>query len=207
MKRMTLIPLVLLTVTLLPTFSVQAESPVVFKPPQSGAPTTGTVGGGTRGIAAHNKQENKIQLLATKKIGLTSSATPTLYWYASKSSTDDIKLTIRSKENVQLLEKNIGAIKAAGIQTIHLSDYGVSLAAEQDYTWSITVENNAKNSSAAQFADATIRYTVPTTPLTDATLMAEAGYWYDAVNQLIETNSPQLESFLQQEGINITIGK
>ena len=211
MKRMTSFSLILLAVTVIPSLSVHAEPPVVFKPPQSGAPTSGTVGGGTRSInlkdlSAASKQESNIQLLATKKIGLSSSVAPTLYWYTPKSSSDTVKLTIRQNENAPLLEKNIGTIKKAGIQTIHLADYGVNLVAGQDYTWSITVAGKSKHHSAAE-ASASIRYELPATPLTEATQMSDAGYWYDAVKQLIETNSPDLNSFLQHEGISITVNK
>ncbi len=206
MKRMTSLSLMLLTAVLLPVFSAQAEQAILFKPPQLGAPEV-RVGGGTRGIQGIDKQANKIQLLAAKQIGLTSSATPTLYWYAPKSSASNVKITVSLGENEPLLEKNIDAIKTHGIQTVRLADYGVSLAAGQDYTWSIAVVGDSEQSSAAQFANATIRYVIPATPLTDVAQMAEAGYWYDTVTTLVETKSPQLEKFLQQEGINIKTGK
>jgi hypothetical protein len=185
---------------LLPAFLVHAES---FKPPQLGAPEA-RIGGGTRGIKIpdSSKQAHNIQLLATKKIGLSSSATPTLYWYAPKSSSGNVTLTVRLNENEPLLEKNIGTIKKAGIQTVDLADYGVSLVAGQDYTWSINTVGSAK-----QEAHALIRYVVPATPLTDAAQMTKEGYWYDAVAQLIKTKSPHTTEFLQHEGINIRMGK
>ena len=200
MKRMTSLSLLLLT--LLPVSLAYAEQPIPFTPPQLGAPEA-RVGGGTRGlkIANNSKQANNIQLLATKQIGLSSSATPTLYWYAPKQLSNDVKITVRSTDNKPLLEKTIGKIKSAGIQVIHLTDYGVSLVEGQDYTWSIAT------GSKVGTANATIRYTPSATALTDASQMAEAGYWYDAVSKLIETKSPQLTEFLQHEGINIKADK
>lgn len=206
MKHITSLSLILLGVTLLPSFSTQAEEPINFKPPQLGAPET-RIGGGTRAISGINKPKNKIQLLATKQIGLTSSATPTVYWYAPKTSSDSVKLTVRSGEDEPLLETNIGAVKTTGVQTVQLADYGVSLAPDKDYIWSITVVGNPEQGAADQFSSAIIRYTVPATPLTDTAQMAEAGYWYDTVAQLVETKSPQLDKLLQQEGISIKTGK
>jgi hypothetical protein len=37
--------------------------------------------------------------------------------------------------------------------------------------------------------------------------MTKAGYWYDAVAQLVETNSPKLPELLRQEGIAVTVAK
>jgi hypothetical protein len=204
MKQITALSLIFLSASLLPTLSAHAEQAIMFKPPQLGAPSTPTVGGGTRGISGLKKPVATIQLLASKKTGLSSSATPTLYWYMPKVSANNVKLTVRQDENTALLEKNIGAVKTAGLQTIHLADYGMSLTAGQDYTWSITVEGDPEQGAADLFASAVIRYVVPVTPLKDVAQMAAEGYWYDTVAQLVDTKSPQLNPFLQREGIKIS---
>lgn len=201
MKRITSLSLILFSATLLPILSAHAEQEPSFKPPQLGAPET-RIGGGTRAISGLKKQASKIQLLASKQIGLTNSATPTLYWYAPENLSKNVTLTIRLDENTPLLEKNLGVIKTSGIQAVHLTDYEVSLVAGQDYTWSITVESASKN-SAPQLVSATIRYTPAATPPANE----EADYWYDTVSNLIETQSPRLDEFLQNEGISIKTGK
>lgn len=206
MKNITSISLLLVAVILLPAFSAQAEQPIIFKPPKLGAPAT-TVGGGTRGISGLKKQATKIQLLAPKQVGLSSSASPTLYWYMPKSSPDNVKLTVREDDDKILLEKNLGVVKTAGIQTIHLADYNISLKPEKNYTWSITVEGDPEQGAMDLFASAAIRYTVPVKPLTDPAQMAESGYWYDTVERLTETKSPHLDGLLQQEGIRIKVGE
>lgn len=206
MNRMTSFSLMLLSATLLPLSLAYAEQTILFKPPQLGAPAI-RVGGGTRAISGLTKQAPKIQLLATKQIGLTSSATPTLYWYAPKDSGDNAKITLYQGENEPLLEKSISIVKTTDIQAVNLADYGINLIAGQDYTWSITVAGDSEKGKADLFANAVIRYTPSATPLTDAAKMAEAGYWYDTVAKLIETKSSQLDGLLKQEGINIKAGK
>lgn len=198
---------ILFTVGLSPIFSAHAERSIQFKPPQLGAPNT-RVGGGTRSIGkilgqAQLTSTEQIQLLAANQTGLTSLATPTLYWYASSIPPYSIEITVQQGGNQPLLKKNIGIIKSAGIQAIRLADYGATLVNGKDYTWSITLITDPTQRSADLLANATIRHQIPAAPLTDIAQMQAAGYWYDAVAQLVETKSPQLSEFLQQEDISI----
>jgi hypothetical protein len=102
-----------------------------------------------------------------------------------------------------LLKKNIGLIKSTGIQVIRLADYGVKLTEGQDYNWSVALITDPKQRSADLLVDASIRYQKSATPMTDVTQMTNAGYWYDAVAELVETKSPRLQELLLQEGISI----
>lgn len=205
MKRINSV--ILLTATLLSAFAVQAERTLSFTPPQLGAPEA-RVGGGTRGILLNKPSHQaasagQVQLLAANKTGLSSLPSPTLYWYASSIPTYDVELTVQQGNNKPLLKKNIGKIKTAGTQAIRLADYGVSLVEGEDYTWSVALITDPKQRSADLLIDATVRYQKPTTPITDAAQMTAAGYWYDAVSDLVEKKSPKLQELLLQEGISI----
>jgi hypothetical protein len=206
MKR-TSFSLILLTAILSPIFSAQAERAIQFKPPQLGAPNA-RIGGGTRSIGKLLNQPQftgteQVQLLAASQTGLTSRATPTLYWYASSVPPYTIEITIQQGGNQPLLKKNIGIIRSAGIQAIRLADYGVTLANEKDYTWSVALVSDPAQRATDLIANATIRYETPSTALTDIAQMQATGYWYDAVAQLVESKSPQLSEFLRQENISI----
>ena len=210
MKHILSLSLVLLTATLLPTFPAQADYRTIeFTPPKLGAPAERS-GKGTRSVSnllqaqtqTQNPAANRIQLLAPKQTGLTGLASPTLYWYASNTSPYDIEVTVRQADNAPLFKKNIGAIKTAGFQAIRLSDYGVSLENGRNYTWSLALITNPEQRSADLFASASIRRETPKKLPTDIEQMTEAGYWYDATVRLVETKSPKLENFLQQEGIS-----
>jgi hypothetical protein len=203
MKRINSV--ILLTATLLSSFAVQAERTMSFTPPQLGAPNA-RVGGGTRGILNKSHQVaavGQVQLLAANKTGLSSLSSPTLYWYASSVPAYDVELTIQQGNNKPLLKKNIGAIKTSGIQTIRLADYGVNLVEGEDYTWSVALIADPKQRSADLLIDATVRYQKSAAPMTDVAQMTTAGYWYDAVSELVEKKSPKLQELLLQEGISI----
>ncbi len=207
MKR--IISLLLFTAALSPVFQAQADYRTIeFTPPKLGAPTERS-GRGTRNplkapaIQTQNSVTNRIQLLAPKQTGLTGLAAPTLYWYASNTAPYEIEITVRLAENTPLFKKNIGSIKTSGIQAIRLSDYGVSLENGRNYTWSLALITSPTERSADLFASGSIRREISNTLPTNITQMTEGGYWYDAAARLVETNSPQLENFLQQEGISI----
>ena len=130
MKR-TALSLMLITVVLLPTQTTHAERSIAFSPPQLGTPAA-RVGGGTRGFEkviaqTHVISGGQIQLFAATKTGLTSLATPTLYWNTSSIPPYEIEISVQQGENQPLLKKNIGKITTKGIQAIRLADYGVAL--------------------------------------------------------------------------------
>ncbi len=201
MKRIT--PVILLAAALLPTFAAQAERIISFTPPQLGTPEA-RVGGGTRGLPIHPAQAAaQVQLLAASQTGLSSLSAPTLYWHTSNIPPYSVEVTVQQGNNKPLLKKNIGFIKKAGIQAIRLADYGIKLTDGEDYTWSVALITDTKQRSADLLIDASIRYQKPTTPMSDFTQMTAAGYWYDAVAELVETKSPKLQDVLSQEGISI----
>jgi hypothetical protein len=193
MKRTTALLLLASSSLLLP-FAVQAKHSISFTllPPLGGFDTT------MRSIG----KRVEIQLLAANYTGLSSLASPTLYWYASYAAPYNVEITVQSKAGKTVLKKNIGSVKSAGIQAIRLADYGVNLVEGEDYTWSIAVIANTAQPSNL-LADANVRYQKTASPLNDITQMITAGYWYDAVSELLETKSPQLQDVLVQEGISI----
>lgn len=207
----TSLSLILLVAGLFPICSVQAERVIQFKPPQLGAPND-RVPGGTRSITKALSQVqpstiDQVQLIAANQTRLTSLAAPTLYWYASNIPPYAVEITVQQGANKPLLKKNIGVIRSAGIQAIRLADYGVALTSGQTYTWSVALITDSAHRSADLLANATIRFEKSSTPLADVAQMNAAGYWYDAAAQLVESKSPQLAEFLQQEGINIPANK
>lgn len=190
--------LLLIFVVSLPLLA-NAEGLLMYKPPQTGVPIK-RIGGGTRGFVASTP---KLQVLAPLQIAFTSKSQPVLYWYASQADKETVEVTV-TKEGIDkpLLKKQLPAITKQGLQKIRLADYGVSLQAGEDYRWSVAAINNPEN-PADIINSASIRYESPAKPLSSAEQQAEAGYWYDVLEKLVESHSSRANDLLKQVGIDI----
>lgn len=182
----------LLVFTALPYSFANAEGLLSYKPPRTGAPVT-LSGGGTRGGLIIPK----VQVLAPRQMALTSKAQPVLYWYLPEKQSVELVL-VKAGVDSPLLQKTFSSEKT-GLQSLRLADVNISLDKDTDYLWSVTVDNNALES----VANSIIRYQLPATLLSGVEQHAENGYWYDALQQLIENHSPQANELLKQ--INILI--
>lgn len=191
----------LLFAALLPALPAHADKPIFFKPPAMGAPAT-RIGGGTRGISGESV---KIQVLAPDQTALTSRAAPTLYWHVSGPSSRSVEVSLSlESESEPVVEKKLGQVAAPGIQAIRLAELGVELKPGQEYRWVVALVADAEQRSGDQFASATIRRETPAQPLFDAADLAAAGYWYDALEQLVEGKSAQVDDLLGQADIHLS---
>jgi hypothetical protein len=189
--------IILLSAFLFPIFA-QAESPILLNLPKSGAPIS-RLGGGTRGS---DKSTVNIQILAPERLGLTTQAAPTLYWYISMTSTYPIEFTLGIENDSEpLIEKKLPPVTSAGIQSIKLSELGVQLKPGQEYRWSIALVADAAQRSNDIFVSATIRKDNTNISLNDVEKLSSAGFWYDVLQRLIEKKSPQVDDLLKSEGI------
>ncbi|CAK0752543.1 conserved exported hypothetical protein [Gammaproteobacteria bacterium] len=180
------------------TFPASAEKLIVFRPAQLGAPTQ-RIGGGTRSF----QKVPKIQLLAPPQTGLTKRAAPTLYWYSSTLSLYNVEFSLELEdENQTVLDVKLGTVNSPGIQVIRLSELGVKLKPDQIYRWTVVLSSDKEPDANLLFSNATISRKTPTLPLNNVADLAEAGYWYDALEKLIEKNkSEQVDDLLAQVGI------
>jgi hypothetical protein len=185
--------LLVIFISLLPSFT-NADGLLTYKPPQM-TTLQGRIGGGTRSL---NLATPKIQLLAPKHIALTSQTQPILYWYSSEPNQQKVEfILIEEGADEPLLEESL-SMTTVGINRIRLKDYNVSLQAGKKYKWSI---NNSAQS--LEDASATLIYQFPTVSLSTIEQKAENGYWYDTLQQLIESHSPLANDLLKQIGIEI----
>jgi hypothetical protein len=188
-----ILPLVILALS--PIFA-NADGLLSYKPPKIDALQSSHVGGGTRSLG-----DQRIQLLAPTSVALSSSAQPVLYWNAALDKGQSIEvIVIEEGANEPLLEKTLSITPASGLKAIRLSDYGVSLQAGKKYLWSISTVTGSDNT----VAQAAIIYQ-PSSTLSSLEQKAESGYWYDALQQLIENHSPQINNLVKQIGVTNTI--
>jgi hypothetical protein len=168
------------------------RSGIVYTPPKRGTPG-GRVGGGTRSL----EQRPVIAVLAPDHVGLTIREQPSLYWYLSKPVSGMVEFTlIDSTSLTPILETQLRTPLEAGIQPIHLSDYGIQLATGVSYSWFVALVLDTNRQSKDAVAGGMIERIAFVEALSvnlafnesrDAgRRYAEAGLWYDAIAVLSE---------------------
>lgn len=173
--------------------SVQADGLLSYKPPKSSS-VPQSFGAGTRGI-----NQNNFDLLAPKHTAFTQSTQPILYWYLSKLPKQPVQFVlVKEKTQETIFEKTLPPIEKIGLQRISLTDYAISLKPEEEYRWTIEVDGNVEGS-------ATLKYVPASAPLKTVESLAQEGYWYDALQQLVETHSTRVNELLKQIDITTTL--
>lgn len=170
-------------------------SKITFKVPLRGAPKM-RVGGGVRSI---DSLDVALSVLAPEESGLTTSSSPTLYWYLSETVTDPVEIAVTDITSLQaaaepLIEVSLPAPVASGIHGFDLSERAVALKAGVEYQWIVAVVRDPEQRSKDVIAGGTVIYTAASDELRDrlsqhgqtqpAVVLAEAGIWYDAVDAL-----------------------
>lgn len=169
------------------------EQALAYKPPLRGAPLT-RVGGGTRSFGS----ALAVNVLAPSDTGYTLQEKPTIYWFASQPIDKPVEITITSTESLQdaakpLFEITLQPPLAKGIHAFRLTDHGVALKPGVEYQWFVAVVHNAAQRSNDVLAGGTIKRVTDSpvqaqlkqaSPAQLPAIYAEAGIWYDAIDQL-----------------------
>jgi uncharacterized protein DUF928 len=198
--------------------AVQDETPSepVYKPPPRGAPG-GRVGGASRSAVRVAAPLPTVDVLAPDgHTGLTTSANPTLYFCVSQPIAWPTQFTITTPGQARpLLEVDIPAPRQPGVYPVRTADYPVRLDPGILYTWSVSVILNPKARSRDIVASATL-LRIPAEPMVQAalrtvlpdrraTILAQAGLWYDAVSAAAEIASldhhATLDALMAQVGV------
>lgn len=166
----------------------QGMALINYVPPGNrGAPTT-RIGGGTRSAAT----AVTVEVMAPEHTGHTGSASPVLHWRLDGGSAESAVVTIIGRDAIDpVLETEVQLDPARPVQTLDLAALGVTLAPNVDYEWSVSIVPDRTQRSLDAMAGGTIRY-VPTSAdgagriasaqgVDRAIMLAEAGYWYDAM--------------------------
>lgn len=170
-----------------------ADEQATYKPPLRGAPLT-RVGGGTRSFGS----ALAVNVLAPSDTGYTLQEKPTIYWFASQPIDKPVEITITSTESLQdaakpLFEITLQPPLAKGIHAFRLTDHGVALKPGVEYQWFVAVVHNAAQRSNDVLAGGTIKRVTDSpvqaqlkqaSPAQLPAIYAEAGIWYDAIDQL-----------------------
>ena len=171
-----------------------AADPVTYKPPMRGAPLT-RVGGGTRTAGA----VLTLNVLAPGDTGYTTQEKPTIYWFVSEQVDSAVELTITSNASLQeaatpTFEITLQPPIAKGVHALRFADHGITLKPGVEYQWFVAVVRNPAQRSNDTIAGGTIKRVADTDAVelqlkqTSSAqwpaVYAEAGIWYDAIDQL-----------------------
>jgi hypothetical protein len=161
-----------------------------------GAPAT-RVGGGTRSAG----DALTLNVLAPNETGYTTQEKPTIYWFVSQAVNTPVamELTLISNESLQaaskpLLEITLQPPLAKGIHALRLADHGITLRPDVEYQWFVAVVRNPAQRSNDTIAGGTIMRVADSDAVRSRlkqtlqaqwpAVYAEAGIWYDAIDQL-----------------------
>jgi hypothetical protein len=165
-----------------------------YKPPMRGAPAT-RVGGGSRGTSF----ALRLNVLAPNETGYTVKQSPTIYWYASEAINVPVELTVISTESLEaashpLLDITLQPPIAKGVHALRLSEHGVTLKPDVEYQWFVAAVRDPQQRSNDVLAGGTIKRVAESGTLQSQlkrsgqgqwpAVYAEAGIWYDAIDQL-----------------------
>jgi hypothetical protein len=162
----------------------------IYRPPSRGAPQART-GGGTRGDA----RGLSVSVLAPDHTGVSSTTQPDLYWFVSRPVTTPVDFVLMEADAIEpLVEKQLPAPSAAGVQRISLTSLAATLQPGKEYQWSVSLVKDANSRSQDTMAAGKLkvqllsddaRKKIETGSPDDLYLRyAETGFWYDTISQL-----------------------
>ncbi len=128
--------------------------------------------------------------------GLTISPQPSLFSWQSEAAKAVFLVTVTEPGKTQPLFVFAANSSAQGYHRVDLSQYGISLAPNLDYEWSVAVVPDQKKRSGDLIAVGRIRRIEPDAALAEkiktaapadlAAIYAEAGLWYDALGAIAD---------------------
>lgn len=171
----------------------------LYQPPRRGAPG-GRVGGGTRGPS---QGLPLVYALVPDHVAVTADEQPPLVWYLSKATTLPLEFTvIEGVGVVPILETRLASPVEAGIHMISLGEYDLRFEQGKTYQWFVSLIPDSDRRSKDIIAGGMLEVmSLPeniaeavkqATPQEATKLLANAGFWYDAmgaISQEIQANA------------------
>ena len=198
------------------SLTVQANS-IVFNPPVELASIslakTSSQASSSRGSRGSRGMCNTVDEGFSLKVlvpgaGFTTIGQPNLYWSISSPVSANLVFTLipvmapgSFDYPEPLIDTTVGQATTAGIHSLSLADYGVSLEENREYEWSVSIICDPKNPSLNMNATGKIKRIKATADLKAklksakqeqlVAVYAQNGIWYDAfdtLSQLIAKN-------------------
>ncbi len=163
-----------------------------YTPPKTTGGSRMDGDGGSRGSG---EKLPSLYVLVPEHLALTTQAQPSLFWFQTLPSKAQFELTLTEPKKAKpLLNIGGGSAEKAGIRSVSLARYNVSLAPGVAYQWSVALIADPKNRSKDVIASGMIKRVeepaelsekvTSASPADRAVLFAQAGYWYDALQAI-----------------------
>jgi outer membrane biosynthesis protein TonB len=134
----------------------------------------------------------RIQVLAPDHVGLTTEASPTLYWTLSESTDLRVELVVTDERaETPILDQALDGARA-GTHALRLASFGISLAPGVTYRWYATLVPDPEERTSEVVSGGAIRRVDPAPDLVRALeesdpgrrahVLAGAGFFYDALD-------------------------
>ena len=179
-----------------------------YQPPKkASAPRSAGTTTGTRRGCASTTQASLTALAPQAHIGHSSDGHPTFVWFMpdEKPFAMEFELyekTATGRQNIQRQQLT----SQQGWAAFTLPQTAIALSPEKDYFWQVIVYCNPNRPSSALVASARLKveplppalaYQLDQapSPLEQANLFAEAGFWYDALASLNGESGTQAQEF------------
>ena len=198
-----------------------AGEQLTYRPPLRGAPAK-RVGGATRAMF---EAKSPITVIAPNHVGLTLRDQPTVYWHSAQPSAGRMVFRLIALDTATTVdERPLPESTCTGFYRASLAGSAVTLKPDVNYRWQVAVMATDPQLSYS-VASGAIRFTTTDAPPAGLAtqspaerrkLLAEAGIWYDTVDELMAApNSPganaslpaTLGNLLGQVGISDQLAK
>lgn len=141
-----------------------------------------------------------LQGFSPNGIGLTLAAQPTLYWRLSDATDAGAEITLMDPaQGGPLIHETLAGPIEAGVHSISLADYSVSLELDTVYVWLVTLALVTEEANhflttggrieRVEASEELERSLAAAEPGREAFALAGGGVWYDAIDRLSEASS------------------
>ncbi|MBD2019730.1 DUF928 domain-containing protein [Leptolyngbya sp. FACHB-36] len=169
-----------------------ADARVKFVPPSGLGVPGRRVPGGSRGNDCISRGTPLTALVPQSNVGLTTSATPTVFFYLPRTSASMLELALRDSKTGTVYRNSYKTIAKSGVVGFRLP---TQLAVGRSYKWSFSIVCNPSDRSLNTFVEGSIqRVSAPQllkrinqAPVPErVALFAQAGIWQDCLTALAE---------------------
>lgn len=175
-------------------------APQYFKPVNPSAPRSPTTTTGTRRGGCFESKETPFLLAPARFIGKTTTASPTFTWFLPDDAPVPVEFSLYALQPTGALElrHSESLIYGPGFRQYQLPDEA-AMETNQSYMWQLILHCNPNRPSQSLVYEAEVAFvpdsqtlTSMITPTGQSRVLAEAGYWYDAIAVLGTDEAPDI---------------